>query len=725
MSFKPKIICIDDDETNIELLINMLANVYKVVSCSDSREAIDNICQYNPDLILLDIKMPYFSGFEIAEKVKKIDQFKETPIIFLSASHDYKDEKKAFEVGGNDFILKPFIPEIVLTRIKTQIDLSENNKQIQQKTLELSQQLEKSRQDKAKIEELLSEVQHQKLEHQRAESKFITLLQSLGEGVIGIDNYSKISFINREALKLLKYEEEEILGKNIHALLHHSDKDGEKLNEENCLLCNRIQMGKLFVSKPVEDFLWTKDKQVIPIEFLVKPHIENRHITGSVITFTDITARLEAKAQLVSEIADRKQSEKMAEQAKKRLENITNNIPGVVFQVQAIDNELLLRFISHGIEALHHISESEIKNNFNHFIETIYIDDRQYVQEQFQQSIHENKPLSCEYRVLTSDNKIRWIQMKAMVNEIAEVDNDVFLFDDDDKSKEYMFNGNLIDITKEKNSHELIMIQQKEIQEIHEQTQKSIQYASLIQRTLLPDSQGFSHYFQDIFTLWEPKDIVGGDIYFAEDLRNEDEFLLMMIDCTGHGVPGAFVTMLVKAIERQIVSTIKNSNELVSPGKILSIFNNSIKHLLKQQSKESISNVGFDGSILYLNKQLKQLKIASAETPIFYFIDEKCEVFKGSRHSVGYKTSDKNYKFKEITLNTDEVSEIYLCSDGYTDQLGGTKGFPLGKRKLIDILKMNHHLPMHEQKSAIYDLLISYQQNHERNDDISMIGLRL
>jgi len=126
----------------------------------------------------------------------------------------------------------------------------------------------------------------------------------------------------------------------------------------------------------------------------------------------------------------------------------------------------------------------------------------------------------------------------------------------------------------------------KEIEEIHQHTQDSIEYASLIQRALIPDNTEFKKYFSDFLTIWQPKDVVGGDIYLFECLRNDDECLLMVIDCTGHGVPGAFVTMLVKAIERQVVSKIVNNEDhTVSPALILEYFNKSMKKLLSQSPR--------------------------------------------------------------------------------------------------------------------------------------------
>ncbi len=263
-----------------------------------------------------------------------------------------------------------------------------------------------------------------------------------------------------------------------------------------------------------------------------------------------------------------------------------------------------------------------------------------------------------------------------------------------------------------------------EIELMHQNTKDSIEYASLIQSSLIPSNDLFKKHFSDSFQLWEPKDIVGGDIYLFEEL-NDNECILMLIDCTGHGVSGAFVTMLVKAIERQIIAFIKNNNEKVSPAKILSIFNKSMKHLLKQETADSISNVGFDGSIIYYNKKEKIIKFSGAELPLIFTYNKKVNIIKGNRHSVGYKKSQASYTFDEHEVEVQKGMTFYLASDGYWDQNGGKKGFPFGKRSFLKLLEKYSLYPLSKQKELLTNDLFLYQNKNERNDDITIIGFKI
>jgi serine phosphatase RsbU (regulator of sigma subunit) len=265
----------------------------------------------------------------------------------------------------------------------------------------------------------------------------------------------------------------------------------------------------------------------------------------------------------------------------------------------------------------------------------------------------------------------------------------------------------------------------REIEAIHQQTQDSIKYASLIQNSLIADQKLLQNCFKDSFALWQPKDIVGGDIYLFEELRQGDEYLLMVIDCTGHGVPGAFVTMLVKAIEQQVIATLNHNDKEINPSEILSLFNKNMKYLLKQENAQSLSNAGFDGGILYYNKKENLIKYAGAYTPLLYTKDGKLHQIKGDRYSVGYKKCTLEYRYTQHTIKVQQGMKFFLATDGYIDQNGGEKGFPFGKSRFQKILLQNLHLSMEQIQTILQEQLTLYQGDEERNDDITIVGFEV
>ena len=271
-----------------------------------------------------------------------------------------------------------------------------------------------------------------------------------------------------------------------------------------------------------------------------------------------------------------------------------------------------------------------------------------------------------------------------------------------------------------------IKIQTKELEDINKKAEESMEYASLIQGSIIPDNKDFKKYFHDYFVIWQPKEIVGGDIYLFEKLRNDDECIVMIMDCSGHGVHGAFVTILVKAIERSIIAKINNSDEDVSPANLLGVFNRSMKHILKQEDADSISNAGFDGGILYYNKKKKIIRYAGANIPLLC-VDERgtFEILEADKHSIGYKKSVSDYIFNEHEFEAKEGMEMYLCSDGYYEQSGGVKKLPLGKTKFIDTIKKARGETCADQQEIFLDTLGEHQGENQRTDDVTLIGLKL
>ena len=260
----------------------------------------------------------------------------------------------------------------------------------------------------------------------------------------------------------------------------------------------------------------------------------------------------------------------------------------------------------------------------------------------------------------------------------------------------------------------------QELATINKNIQDSIEYASLLQNTILPKEKDISSCLSEFFIIWEPKDIVGGDIYFLNKI-NQDECLVFLIDCTGHGVSGAFVTMLAKAIEEQLFLELQD--DVRSPSKVLQYFNKSIKKLLNQEAGDI--NVGLDAGVVYINKKQKTLSFSGANNALFYVKNGELEVVKGDRHSIGYKQSKENFHFTQTTLTMEEDMTFYLTSDGYYDQNGGPKGFPFGKRRFQSLIMKHYKKPLDMQKRYFLEALKKYQQDHERNDDITLIGFRV
>lgn len=268
------------------------------------------------------------------------------------------------------------------------------------------------------------------------------------------------------------------------------------------------------------------------------------------------------------------------------------------------------------------------------------------------------------------------------------------------------------DITSE------VEVQEKsqQLEEAKKNITDSIKFSSLIQHALLPTDESISNFFNDFFILWEPKDIVGGDIY--QFLEREDDCLTFVIDCTGHGVPGAFMTIVTKTVIQSIVTDEIFDN----PAQIMKELNKHIQLTMKQDNPASKSDAGFDGGILYYNKKQKKIKYSGAKTPLFYIQNDELNSYKGDRQSIGYKKSNIDFEFTNFELDVDCDSYLYITTDGFIDQNGGEEGFPLGKKKFQRHIIENYKESFNKQKRHFTRNLLEFQGEHERDDDVTFFG---
>lgn len=247
----------------------------------------------------------------------------------------------------------------------------------------------------------------------------------------------------------------------------------------------------------------------------------------------------------------------------------------------------------------------------------------------------------------------------------------------------------------------------------------SIQYAKLIQDSILPNKEEIKTYFPEHFIYWEPKDVVGGDFYQFYVLK--EGLLLMVGDCTGHGVPGGFMTMLSTASLRNIILGEKHT----TTGTILSQMNNSIKKSLKQESRKSISDDGLDCGICLIKPGEQKLEYSGAKSYLFTLINGELAETKGNRKSIGYTRSPMNYEFTTHSISIPLGTTFYMFTDGLIDQIGGDFGYPYGKKRLIQLLVEIQDKPMKIQKEFIIQSLKEYQGNQDRLDDVTIIGIRI
>jgi serine phosphatase RsbU (regulator of sigma subunit) len=269
-------------------------------------------------------------------------------------------------------------------------------------------------------------------------------------------------------------------------------------------------------------------------------------------------------------------------------------------------------------------------------------------------------------------------------------------------------------------SNQKILLQKsnRELESKNEDIISSINYARRIQNAILPNDETIQRGIPGSFIFYQPRNIVSGDFYWFNE--TEDSYILVAADCTGHGVPGAFMTVIGSNLLTQIVS----ENQVTEPAKIMIQLDDHITSTLKQEKQHvQIVQDGMDLSLLKVNKSKREFIFTSAKRPAVFIRNGEIREFKGSKSSLGgLKSGDK--KFEEIAINYEEGDMIYLFTDGYIDQFGGTENKKFMIRRLRELLLKIWQLPMQEQEKRISEAINGWIGNNEQTDDILLIGVR-
>jgi ligand-binding sensor domain-containing protein/serine phosphatase RsbU (regulator of sigma subunit) len=275
-------------------------------------------------------------------------------------------------------------------------------------------------------------------------------------------------------------------------------------------------------------------------------------------------------------------------------------------------------------------------------------------------------------------------------------------------------------LEKELDARTSVVVKQKEEIELQNiGITDSINYAKRIQSNILPDINKLKESFKDAFVLFHPRDIVSGDFYWFDKLE-DDKFIIVCADSTGHGVPGAFMSMIGSTLLQDIVSRKKISK----PSQILSMLDRQIFSTLNQNVEMGVSNDGMDMVVCEFNTKTRHLRFASAMRPVIIVLDGEPYYIKGNRSSVGGESViEKYFDDQEYYLNKGDT--VYLFSDGLPDQFGGADGKKMKIARLKRLIEQVSKLPMDEQKEAIAKFFFEWKGSFDQVDDILIMGVKV
>lgn len=257
-----------------------------------------------------------------------------------------------------------------------------------------------------------------------------------------------------------------------------------------------------------------------------------------------------------------------------------------------------------------------------------------------------------------------------------------------------------------------------EIQSKNKKITESINYAKRIQGAILPNNFIIQEVLPESFILYKPRDVVSGD--FPWFLQKGDDLYIAAVDCTGHGVPGALISLIGYFLLNNIV----NNKDVSAPGEVLDLLDQGVTHTLKQDNSDSSSRDGMDIALCKINLKKKTLQYAGAHRPLYSLHGSELTEVKGDKFPIGGGQYKGRTSFKTTTLKIQPGDSVYFCSDGFPDQFGGPENRKFSPKKIREIITGNAGLSMQQMHSVFDQEFEAWKGSEKQTDDVLMIGIR-
>ncbi|NVK65779.1 MAG: PAS domain S-box protein [Flavobacteriales bacterium] len=525
---------------------------------------------------------------------------------------------------------------------------------------------------------IIDERKRAELKLLKSEKKYRELIDNTTDLVQIIDKDGKFLFVNRAWKRTMKYTKKELEGLNVFDLLH----------EESKQHCHDIFSGILAKQQTETDRLLyslvSKDGERIVVEgnFSVK-YDQHQNIVYIQSFLRDVTLQNEAEIQLA--------------QKENTLRQITETINDVFYLYNIAEKKY--EYISRNCKDILGASDQFFYEGRSHTEEFGHPDDIKKLKEA-NYNVDHGDSYDINFRIIVN-GETRWINEKSFAIR-------------DENGAIVANSGICRDITDIREANETIRLQNLEIG-------ASILYAKRIQDAVLPSKMDINAVFPDSFVIFKPKDVVSGDFYIVENIKTMDGFevpAFIVGDCTGHGVPGAVLSLMCNVLVRESF----NRHDVHSPAEALEYVRQRLTNFFGNTSEGSIRD-GMDISFCTMDDENSQLYFCGANSKCILVRDGELTVYRGHRQHVGY---DENpMPFENHVIDVQPGDRVYLYTDGLTDQFGGSEGKKFGKVQLHKLLKNPEDLSMNELGEHLTTQLETWQGTTEQVDDITILGIQL
>lgn len=523
------------------------------------------------------------------------------------------------------------------------------------------------------------------------------MIDSCSNGLLLINSNGRIEFANNSAKEIFNYGEE-LLGLPIDLLIPANKRRLHKsLIEEYVKNPQKRQMG---IGLSLSGY--KKSGEEFPLEIGLNFY-KSEGSLKIILSVIDISERASIQREikeyyksLNDTLHELQEQKRLLAKSEEKYRSIISNIDDVYYQ---IDKDERIVFLSPS--ALRYNSAKNIQDLIGlNVVETFYYDSSDRVR--LLEAMKKNGGSIDNYEIVIKGKKALPINFSV---------NAHFLVN----SKEQVcgVEGILRNITDKKKTELLLKESNDKIAKAYLDIRDSMKYAKTIQDALLCHEAKLKEVLNSYFIFYKPKEEVGGDFFYVDQVGNLKYFVVA--DCTGHGIPGALLTILAINNLRSIV------RECITPAKILNRLREKIKNTFRGLG--GYNNNGFDIALCAYDAETMKLDYAGAFSPLIIISDNQLIRLTGTRNPVGDYPKEIPFDSSSITLKPKD--KLYLFSDGFQDQFGGIDNKKYGRRKFHDALLSYHKLPMHEQGKLLQNTFNKWKANEEQTDDVTIMGIEV
>jgi PAS domain S-box-containing protein len=592
---------------------------------------------------------------------------------FASLKDDIDDLKIRFIKELSDIIARTIFNLKVNTRTEKLLkDAQEMTEELQENEEELRQNAEEMRATHDELEKTNANLETNIREVENAQKRLHSLLENASEIISIYDEDMKLKYISPSVSNIYGYTTEEMMeGKDLDRLTARGVK------EFSDMFVTLVE--KPGSSKSIQYTYMRKDGQKIFIESTGRNLLEDAAIGGIIVNSSDITERKRAEKE---------------ERMKSKMQSLSENSPDMIIRVSPAGQFFYANPI---VKIFTGIDNNDIiKRNLSDV--QIHPKIKAFFTESIQKVKSTQQKINVEVTFPTHFGD-RFMQ----VNAIPE-------FSEDKDLETILFAAH--DITEQKKI-------EQEIQEKNKAITESINYAQRIQSSILPNTKFIQEFLPKAFILYKPRDVVSGD--FPWFFKKGDDLFIAVVDCTGHGVPGALLSFIGYFTLNNVVDHYQNINA----GEILDKLHEGVRKTLKQDRIDTDARDGMDIALCKINLKKNILEFAGAHRPLLLLKNNDLQVLKGTRKAIGGIPLGKKQEanFENHLINLEPGDRVFFFSDGLPDQIGGEHGYKYQATRIRSLIMENPDINIYDYEKLFSKDFEDYKGDFKQIDDVLLIGI--